>query len=292
LRRQGEPPGWFPAAAGGVLAVGGATLLGLLVGPGAAVVGALAGAGTGLALHRRAAARATRRERALALPFPEAWREVLRGYDHYAHLPAALVPRFEDDVRIFLLEKRITGVDVVVDDELRVLVAASAATLSLGWPEFEWDALAEVLLYPQDFDRDYSYEDPELSGQTSPWGTVILSVPTLRGSFDDPDDGYHVGLHEFAHLVDMEAAEFRGTPAGLGEAAAARWPELARAEMDRMRRGRSVLDDYGADDVVEFFAVAVEGFFETPLELRRHHRELYDLLADWFRQDPAAWRAS
>jgi Mlc titration factor MtfA (ptsG expression regulator) len=290
LKREGEKPGWFPVAAGGVLAAGGATVAGLLAGGGGALLAGLVGAGAGVALHHRALARSTRRQRALAVPFPDAFREILRDrYDHYDRLPPSLVPRFEDDLRIFLLEKRITGVEVVATDELRVLVAASAVTLSLGWPEFEWDALAEVLLYPQDFDRDYSYDNPELSGQTSGWGTVILSAPTLGHSFDDPDDGYHVGLHEFAHLLDMEAADFRGTPAGLDGPDAARWAALAEHEMERMRRGRSVLDDYGAEDVVEFFAVAVEGFFETPLALRKRHRELYELLSRWFRQDPAAW---
>ena len=37
--------------------------------------------------------------------------------------------RFEDDLRLFLAEKRITGVGIEATDELRLLVAASAVTL-------------------------------------------------------------------------------------------------------------------------------------------------------------------
>ncbi len=36
-------------------------------------------------------------------------------------------------VRIFLAEKRITGVGIAASEELRLLVAASAVTLTLGW---------------------------------------------------------------------------------------------------------------------------------------------------------------
>ena len=43
--------------------------------------------------------------------------------------------------------------------------------------------------------------------------------------------------------------------------------------MERLRRGRSVFDDYGAHDPVEFLAVAVEAFFEVPQRVRRRHRE-------------------
>ena len=42
-------------------------------------------------------------------------------------------------------------------------------TLSLGWPAYDWEQLNEVLLYPDDFDRDYEIGadgyakvDPEL----------------------------------------------------------------------------------------------------------------------------------
>jgi Mlc titration factor MtfA (ptsG expression regulator) len=186
-------------------------------------------------------------------------------------------------------EKRITGIEVRVTDELRLLVGASAVTLSVGWPEYEWDHLAEVLLYPQDFDRDYTFAHPELAGQTHPWGTVILSVPALEESFEDPGDGYHVGIHEFAHLLDVDQTRFEGIPPGLDEARAREWVRIRDKEMERMRRGKSELDSYGAHDPVEFLAVAVEAFFELPLALRRRHRELYALLSDYFGQDPAAW---
>jgi Mlc titration factor MtfA (ptsG expression regulator) len=35
--------------------------------------------------------------------------------------------------------------------------------------------------------------------------------------------------------------------------------------------------------------VAVEAFFEIPLLMRHRHKELYELLARSFAQDPAAW---
>jgi len=184
-------------------------------------------------------------------------------------------------------------VEVEVTEELRLLVAASAVTLSLGWPEYEWSQLSEVLLYPQDFDRDYRFGSAELSGQTHPWGTVILSVPSLVESFADPDDAYHVGFHEFAHLLDLEQTHFEthfdGIPAGMDGATAREWVRLMEQEMGRLRRGKSVIDEYGADEPAEFLAVAVEAFFETALALRERHGEVYALLREYFRQDPAAW---
>jgi hypothetical protein len=290
VRTERPTDRWFTRSGQALTLVAAAGLGAALFGPAGAAGGATLGLGAALALERAAARRWARRKRLLATPFPEPWRRVLlESYDHYARLPGPLRVRFEDDLRLFLAEKRVTGIDVAATDELRLLVAASAVTLSLGWPDYEWDHLTEVLLYPQDFDRDYGFERDELAGQAHPWGTVILSVPALTESFEDPDDAYHVGIHEFAHILDVEQTRFDGIPAGLDARRSAEWVAVMAKEMERLRRGKSVLDPYGAEDPAEFLAVAVEAFFETPLALRQRHREVYAILAEYFRQDPAAW---
>jgi hypothetical protein len=271
-------------------AAGGGTLGGAIAGWPGALAGLLAGAGTGLAVRAALGRREARRQAALALPFPPRWRETLLGaYDHFERLDPAWRARFEDGLRLFLAEKRITGVGVEVDDDLRLLVAASAVTLSVGWPGYTWDQLSEVLLYPDDFDRDYRVGGDERAGEAHPWGTIILSVPALLESFEAPDDAYHVGLHEFAHLIDVDQTHFDGIPVGLDEARARQWVAVAEKEMERLRNGRSVFDEYGAHDPVEFLGVAVEAFFEVPQLVRRRHREVYQILREYFRQDPAAW---
>jgi Mlc titration factor MtfA (ptsG expression regulator) len=282
---------FFSRLLGGLIVLAGAGLGGLTarttVG---AVIGALVGASGVVGLEGLRRRRDRRRRLAFSRAFSKRWRVFLEHrYDHYLRLPSAWRSRFDDDIKIFVAEIRITGIGVEATEELRLLVGASAVTLSLAWPEFEWDCVTEVLLYPQAFDRDYSFEKPERTGEVHPWGTVILSVPALEKGFADPHDGHHVGLHEFAHLLDMEQKRFDGIPAGLDEAQNQRWHGIVAAEMERLRRGQSILDPYGAEDPAEFFAVSVEFFFEKPQVLRRSHGELYEVLCSYFQQDPAAW---
>ena len=47
-----------------------------------------------------------------------------------------------------------------------------------------------------------------------------------------------------------------------------------------------MLDQYGATNPAEFFAVATECFFEKPTQLRKKHPELYEELREYYRQDP------
>jgi len=51
----------------------------------------------------------------------------------------------------------------------------------------------------------------------------------------------------------------------------------------------TLLDTYGATSPAEFFAVATEAFLERPVRMRDRHPALYEVLRDYYGQDPAAW---
>src|SRR5436190_16054559 len=75
----------------------------------------------------------------------------------YSTMRGALKAEFEEQAAHFLFEHRITGVDLdpPLEREDSLLVAASACTLSCGWKGYRWTDVSEVLLYADDFDRDY-----------------------------------------------------------------------------------------------------------------------------------------
>ena len=234
-----------------------------------------------------------RRQATLARAFPLEWVQLLETRSvHYRRLDAAYRDRFKEQVQIFLDEKRITGIKTDLTDEMRLLVAASAVSLSVGWPGYTWDQLTEVLLYPQDFDRDFGFEQTDVAGLAHHWGTVILSKPALNRSFDQVSDPFHVGFHEFAHLLDLSQARFDGIPSHLSYDSIREWMRVLELEDERLHRGESVLDPYALSGPVELFAVAVEAFFQTPAALQEKHRQLYGFLSTYFCQDPAAWSAS
>ena len=75
--------------------------------------------------------------------------------------------------------------------------------------------------------------------------------------------------------------------------AASRWVEVMgpayEAHCAAVEAGvPTFLDEYGAGDPTEFFAVITESFFERPRELRSRHPALYDQLRALYGQDPAA----
>jgi Mlc titration factor MtfA (ptsG expression regulator) len=127
-------------------------------------------------------------------------------------------------------------------------------------------------------------------------GPVVLSWDDVLAGGRFPQDGRNVVFHEFAHVLDLTHSGPDGTPE-LADAAQYRtWHEVMTAEFERLRRQserrqKTVLDPYGATDAAEFFAVATEAFFERPRHLSNEHPRLYELLRDFYRQEPLQWTA-
>ncbi len=196
--------------------------------------------------------------------------------------------RFERDVAFVLDEWNFEGVgDVDVTDERRAAVAAGAAILLHGHPDWEMPSRHTALFYPDRFDDDYlTGHRGDLDGMAHAQGPVILAVDAVDADWADPTDGHNVVLHELAHLLDFKDYFVGDEPDFLRPADVPREEDLVEREMRRIRNGHSILRRYGATNRAEFFAVAVESFFERPHTLASRHPELYAALVTFFGYDP------
>lgn len=234
------------------------------------------------------------RERAelVHTPFPAPWRKILERYvTFYRALDEAERDRFETEVQIFLHEKSITGIKTKIDDTTSLLVAASAIIPVFGFPEWEYENLGEVLIYPSAFNKQFETEGEGrnvlgMVGTGVMNGVMILSKTALLAGFKVDNDKKNVGIHEFVHLLDASDGQYDGVPERFLEHQYVEpWIRVMHQEIERIRAGKSSLDAYGGTNPTEFFAVAAEYFFEHPKSLQKDQPELYTLLTEVFRQD-------
>jgi hypothetical protein len=206
----------------------------------------------------------------------------------YQQLDEAGRARFKRDIQFVLDEYSFEGVrEVTVTDPLRLSVAAGIAVLLHGRPSWELPGSRSVLFYPERFDETY-HENISASydGMAHQQGPIILTVQAVQHSWEDPGDGNNVVLHELAHLFDFDNEGADGVPSLVDPVSAPDWQALVREEMRRVQQGRSLLRPYAAEAPSEFFAVAVEHFFEQPEAMARYHDELFRALVSFFRLDP------
>jgi MtfA peptidase len=245
-------------------------------------------------IYRRETRIVRRRLALMSQPFPQEWDAFLRTHiPYYARLHDAERQRFQHLVRIFLAEKPIHGIGCVVDDECRLLVAASAIIPVFAFPAWEYLTLRKVLIRPEPFDA--AFRDQNLTptmalgmvGATGLFdGVMILSLPDLLAGFSADAGKHHVGIHEFAHLIDQNDGHIDGIPASVPRECVRPWTTLVHEHLLQNAGSQSGIPAYGYTNEAEFFAVVSEYFFQSPDELARRNPALYALLQRIFAQDP------
>jgi Mlc titration factor MtfA (ptsG expression regulator) len=246
-----------------------------------------------------------RRARIRARPFPHAWREHLRRRVPYVRsLPADLQLQLKKHIQVFLAEKPFIGCNgLEVTEEMRVTIAAQACLLLLNRRTDYFPNLTEILVYPGKFIVDREVADGTglarqdrkvLSGESWSTGQVILSWEDVLDGATQPDDGFNVVVHEFAHQLDQETGSANGAPWIRSQSRRARWADVLSREYAALQArvlqdAPSLIDRYGATNPAEFFAVVTEVFFERPRELAAEHPSLYAELSAFYRLNPLSW---
>lgn len=230
-----------------------------------------------------------RRARLLEEPFPATWDGYIDdNVKLVRRLDAEQRQRLRELVQVFVAEKHWEGCGgLEMTEEIQATVAAQACLLLLGREHALYEDVESILVYPG------AMKTP---GGIGIRGEAHLKGPTILGWQDVLQGGRVQGqrnlvFHEFAHKIDMVDGTVDGTPP-LEDAADRRaWRDVCSEVFlelrDRVEDGkRTFLDEYGATNEAEFFAVATEAYFMQPAKLERAHAELFAVLLDFYRFDP------
>lgn len=246
-----------------------------------------------------------RRKRLLAQPFPPTWETYLSdNVKHWHYLDAQQQAKLRQLVQVFVAEKtwEFCG-GLEEDDEVKVTIAAQACLLLLGIEHDYYRNVSTIILYPSTYvdnteeigEDGFVIAEPSVRlGEAHLFGPVVLAWDSVKKGGLRPEDGRNLVYHEFAHKLDMTDGEADGTPELSSRSQYQRWHEVMSREYERLcaisnQGGSTLIDQYGCTNLAEFFAVAVECFFDRPRPMRRQHPQLYEILSGYFHQDPANW---
>lgn len=241
--------------------------------------------------------------RATAADLPDGWERLTAAVlAHWPGLDEAERARLGDLMAQLMYRKRWEAArGFELTDEIKMVIAAQAALLILGLHVDDYRDVGSIIVHPTTMVLRGPRAGPA-SGLVSDGpmpilgqahgrrGPVLIAWDAVRADARHPARGHNVVIHEFAHKLDMLDNVVDGTPPLPDRAARARWFEVCTAEYRLLRAGRAghLLRPYAGVNPGEFFAVATEVFFALPVEMEAEKPALYEVLRDFYRQDPAA----
>lgn len=247
-----------------------------------------------------------RRARLRSQPVPPRWRTILQhNLPIFSRLSPADQAELLGHTQVFLAEKHFEGAGgLELTEEIRVTIAGQACLLLLHRDTDYYPELISIIVYPSGYtareDRHigggiWEEGDEDRLGHTGQrLSALVLAWDAVRHGAAAPTDGENLVLHEFAHQLDFENKSSDGTPALDTRADYLAWGRVMSAEFNALRRASdageaTLLDDYGATNPAEFFAVITEAFFERPRALQKKHPRMYEQLQRFYKQDPTTY---
>jgi MtfA peptidase len=189
-----------------------------------------------------------------------------------------------------------------LNDEMCAAIAAQVSLMTLGFDHDPFTNVRAVVVHPRTLVTTAARPGPvagvmtdepsHLDGEAHHHqGPLVLSWPAVRADTRHHGTANNVVVHEFAHKLDMLDGVIDGAPPLVPAELREQWIEVCTREYTAIRAHREhLLRDYAGTTTGEFFAVASEAFFGIPEALAAQHRQLYELFAALYRQDPAGRR--
>jgi hypothetical protein len=247
-----------------------------------------------------------RRAQLRAKPTPAEWRAILeRNLPIFTRLSADDQSELLGHTAVFLAEKHFEGAGALeLSEEIRVTIAGQACLLLLHRETDYYPELISIIVYPSGYTAReerhigggiWEEGDEDRLGHTAPrLSALVLAWDAVRHGAASPTDGENLVLHEFAHQLDFENQSSDGTPNLGTRGDYLAWGRVMSAEFNALRNASdaglpTLLDEYGATNPAEFFAVITESFFERPRALKARHPALYAQLQNFYKQDPTTY---
>ncbi|AFZ47483.1 protein of unknown function DUF980 [Cyanobacterium stanieri PCC 7202] len=256
-----------------------------------------------------------KRERKLIYnnPMDNSWINFLENKIYLYHkLPKQYKSQLHNYIKIFIAEKEFIGKDgIEVTEEMKYIIASQACLLLIDKnPNFlqpnrsnYFPYLKYIHIYPEIIEKKLNKNSPKtnrLLGHSSVGyksgkdGMILLSWINVKFESSSPHSQTNLVLHEFSHQLDQEFGNATGIPRLANLEQILIWQNIFKKEYEILchfsDKGQpTIIDKYGATNLVEFFAVATEAFFLKGKLMAIHHPLLYEQLRLYYHLDPALW---
>ncbi len=198
-------------------------------------------------------------------------------FEFYRKLSPKHKKYFEHRVATFIEKYDYYGKDgLVIDDRIRVLIAATAIMLTFGMRKYLFSVIDKIIVYP---DVYYSrINDDYHKGEFNPrMKAIVFSWKHFLEGYETTSDNLNLGLHEFGHVLHFQGLNRNDTSATIF---AVTYDEIMQQVKHPPNLKRLTSSDYfriyAYTNEFEFIAVLLEHFFETPKQFQSEFPELFE----------------
>lgn len=197
-------------------------------------------------------------------------------FGFYRNLSQKHKRQFQHRVAHFISEKKFVGREnVVVNDKMKVLIAAMGCMLSFGRKNYSYPLIDFILIYPTEFfsKANDRYHKGEFNPKEK---ALVLSWKDFEKGYQIGTDNLNVAIHEFMHAMQLEAHKSRDLDSiRFVKQFQNILKQLTTPEVKHRMENSAYFRAYAFTNQYEFMAVLAEYFFESPQDFKRIFPKIY-----------------
>lgn len=187
---------------------------------------------------------------------------------------------------LFQHSKNFHYIEVEKTAEMPILVSAAAVQLTFGLEKFKLNYFDDIFILRDDY--HYGFYSRPFMGHVDQTG-IYLSWDNFMRGISGQAANCNVGLHEMAHALAYVNFITQTEEDKHFKKEFPNFSKVARPIFTSMQgegATKNLLGDYAATNYHEFWAVAVEVFFESSVQFRHELPDLYKAMSRVLNQDP------
>lgn len=198
-------------------------------------------------------------------------------FEFYQKLDIKNKKYFEHRVATFIEKYSFYGKDgLLVTDEMKVLIAATAIMLTFGMRNFLFSVINKIIIYPDVYYSSFS--DDYHKGEFNPrMQAIVFSWKHFLEGYRISNDNLNLGLHEFGHVLHFQGLKNTDTSATIFSVT---YDEIMQQVKYPPNYKKLVESNYfriyAYTNEFEFIAVLLEHFFETPDQFQIEFPQLFE----------------
>lgn len=215
---------------------------------------------------------------------------VSRHFKYYNRLSLEEQRKFLFRTYVFEHSKNFHYIEVERNPEMPILVSAAAVQLTFGLEKFKLSYFDDIFILRDDY--HYGFYSRPFMGHVDQTG-IYLSWDNFIKGISGETPNCNVGLHEMGHALAYVNFVTQTEEDKHFKTEFHNFSKVARPIFTAMQGGtRNLLGDYAATNYHEFWAVAIEMFFENAVQFRHELPELYEAMIRVLNQDPLSFITS
>ena len=198
-------------------------------------------------------------------------------FEFYKKLSLKHKKYFEHRVATFIENYSFHGKEgLVVDDKMKVLIAATAIMLTFGMRNYLFSVIEKIVIYPDIYYSSFS--DDYHKGEFNPMmQAIVFSWKHFLEGYEISNDNLNLGLHEFGHVLHYQGLKNSDTSATIFAVTYDEIMEQVKYPPNLKRLTDSnYFRIYAYTNEFEFIAVLLEHFFETPIQFQSEFPQLFE----------------